>query len=109
MTGVGVTPSLRMNLGDERADRIDDAQAAALAALADRRCDSVRGQDADLSGRDLLLVVDEDGPEKLEPTDDMVVGDDLMADVDRRALRGRRSAVHSGSHGPPPPKGPRQR
>src|SRR4051812_19911535 len=88
MTGVGVAPSLRMNLGDERADRIDDAQAAALAALADRRCDAVRGQDADLSGRDLLLVVDEDCPEQLEPADDMVVVNDLMPDVDRRAVLG---------------------
>jgi hypothetical protein len=88
MTAVGVSPSFGMHLGDERADRIDDAQAAAFAALADRRCDSVRGQDADLPGRDLLLVVDEDRPEQLEPADDMVVVDDLMPDVDRRAMLG---------------------
>ena len=37
---------------------------------------------------DATRVVDEDGPEQLEPADDMVVVDDLMPDVDRRAMLG---------------------
>ena len=37
-------------------------------------------------GGHLVLVVDEDGAEPLEPADDVVVVDDVVADVDRRAV-----------------------
>jgi hypothetical protein len=43
-------------------------------------------QDADLTARDLVLVLDEDRPEPLEVPDDMLVVDDLVADVDRRPV-----------------------
>src|ERR671930_503419 len=48
--------------------------------------DSVRRQDADRARRDLLLVVDEDRSHPLEPPHDVVVVDDVVADVDRRPV-----------------------
>ncbi len=86
VAAVGVAPRLGVHLRDERADGVDDAQAAALAVLAHRRRDAVGGEDADLARGDLVLVVDEDRAEPLEPLDDVVVVDDLVADVDRRPV-----------------------
>src|SRR5881392_3882853 len=43
-------------------------------------------KDADLALGDLALVLDEDGAELLEPPHHVLVVDDLMADVDRRAV-----------------------
>src|SRR5919197_799129 len=63
-------------------------QTAPLAVLAHRGRDAVRRQNADLAGRNLVLVVDEHGAHPLEPAHDMVVVDDVMADVDRRPVLG---------------------
>ena len=89
VSAVGVPARLGVHLRHERADRVDDAEAAALAVLADGRRDAVRRQDADLSGWDLVLRVDEDGAHPLEPPDDVVVVDDLVPDVDRWAMLGQ--------------------
>src|SRR3712207_7930695 len=48
--------------------------------------------------RDLVLVLDEDGPEPLEAADDVVVVHDLVADVDRRAVLDRKSTRLNSSH-----------
>src|SRR5437773_3284100 len=77
-----------MYLRDQRANRVDDTQPASAAVLADLRRDSVSGEDADLAGRNLVLRVDEDGAEPLQPTNDVVVVDDLVPDVDRRTVVG---------------------
>src|SRR2546430_11391160 len=94
MTRVGVATRLRMHLGDERTDGVHDTKPALLAVLAHGRRDTVRGEDANLTGRDLVLVVDEDGAQVLETTHDMVVVHDLVSHVDRRALPGGQ-AVHA--------------
>ena len=86
VAAVGVAAGLRVHLRDERADGVDDLQAAALAVLLDRRRDAVRGEDADRARRDLVLGLDEDRAEPLEPAQDVVVVDDRVADVDRRAV-----------------------
>src|SRR5579884_4199079 len=86
MAAVGVAPRLRVHLVHERARRVDDPEAALLRVLLHRRGDAVRGEDADLALRDLRLVLDEDGAQRLEPADDVLVVDDLVADVDRRAV-----------------------
>ena len=44
------------------------------------------GEHADRPLRDLLLIVHENGAELLEPADDVVVVDDVVADVDRRPV-----------------------
>ena len=83
---VRVAASLGVHLRDERAHRVDDLEAAALAVLLHRRCDAVRREDADRTGRDLVLGLDEDRAEPLEPAQHVVVVDDRVADVDRRAV-----------------------
>ena len=67
VAAVGVPPRLGVHLRDERADGVDDAQPAALAVLAHGRRDAVRREDADRTGGDLVLVIDEDRAEPLEP------------------------------------------
>ena len=86
MPGVRVATSLGVHLRDERAHRVDDLEAAALAVLLHRRCDPVRREDADRACRDLVLGLDEDRAEPLEPAQHVVVVDDRVADVDRRAV-----------------------
>ena len=87
VAGVRVPARLGVHLRHERADGIDDAEAACLAVLADGRRDAVRRQHADLSWRDVVLGVDEDRAEPLQPAHDVVVVDDLVPDVDRRPVR----------------------
>ncbi len=87
VSGVGVPARLGVHLRHERADGVDDAQAAGLAVLADGRCDAVRRQHADLPRRDVVLGVDEDRAEPLQPADDVVVVDDLVPNVDGRPVR----------------------
>src|SRR6478609_5368821 len=86
VAAVGVAPRLGMDLRDERADGVHHAEAAGLAVGAHRGSDAVRRQDADRPGRNVVLVVDEDGAEPLEALDDVVVVNDLVADVDRRPV-----------------------
>src|SRR5256886_17568673 len=107
MTRVGVATRLRMHLGDERTDGVHDTKSALLAVLAHGGRNPVRGEDANLTGRDLVLVVDEDGAQVLETTHDMVVVHDLVSHVDRRAgLAGQAPpGLHRAVH--PRPKGPR--
>ena len=89
VAGVRVAARLGVHLRDERTDRVDDPQPAALAVLAHRRRDAVCREDADLARRNLFLVVDEHRTHAFESPDDVVVVDDLMADVDRRPVLGQ--------------------
>ena len=86
MAAVGVAPRLGVHLVHERAGRVDDLAGRALRVLLHRRRDAVRREDADLALGNLVLVLDEDGAEPLEPAHDVLVVDDLVADVDRRAV-----------------------
>ena len=86
MAAVGVAPRLGVHLRDERADGVDHDEPALLAVLAHRRRDAMGGEHADRAGRDVVLRVDEDGAEALETLYDVVVVDDLVPHVDRRAV-----------------------
>ena len=86
MAAVGVAARLGVHLRHERADSVDDAQAAALGVRLHRRGDAVCGEDADLARGDVLLALDEYGAELLEPPDDVLVVDDVMSDVDAWAV-----------------------
>ena len=87
MPRVHVPARLGVHLRNERADGIDDAEAARLALLADGRRDAVRRQHADLTRRYVVLGVDEDRAEPLQPAHDVVVVDDLVPDVDGGPVR----------------------
>ena len=55
-------------------------------ALLDRAGDAVGAEDRDAARRDLVDLVDEMRPFAAQPLDDMAVVDDLVADIDRRAI-----------------------
>jgi hypothetical protein len=80
-----------MDFRHERTDSVYDTKPALLAVLAHRRRNSVRGENADLTHGDLVLVVDEDGAEALETADDVIVVHDLVPHVDRRAVLGEQA------------------
>ena len=84
---VRIPARLGVHLRDERADGVDDTQAACRAVLTDGRRDAVRREHADLARRDVVLGVDEDRAQRLEPAHDVVVVDDLVPDVDRGPVR----------------------
>src|SRR6266550_2503145 len=86
VAAVEVTARLGMDLRDERTDRVDNAETAALRVLLHRRGYAVGGESADLAAWNLVLVLDEDGAKGLEPADDMLVVNDLVAHVDGRPV-----------------------
>ena len=86
MAAVGVRARLGVHLVHERARRVDDLQPARLGVRLHRRCDAVRGEDADLALGNLGLVLDEDRAELLEAAHDVLVVHDLVADVHGRPV-----------------------
>ena len=82
-----VPPRLGVHLRDERAGRVDRPEPALRRALAHGRRDPVRREDEQRAERRVLLALDEDGAAALEVADDVRVVDDLLADVDRRAVQ----------------------
>ena len=76
---------LAMNLGDERAGRIDISQAAVLRRGRHRLRHAVGGEDDRTIVRHFVQLVDEDRAHALQPFDDEAVMDDLVADEDGRA------------------------
>jgi hypothetical protein len=90
VTLLGELPRLDMDLGDERAGRVDGAELALLRVLVDARSDAVGGEDDHLALRHLGLLLDEDRPPLLELAHDVLVVDDLLAHVDRLAVERER-------------------
>ncbi len=76
-----------VDLGDQRAGRVDRPQAAGGGVLVDRRGDAVGGEDDDLALRHLGLLLDEDRAALGELLDHVLVVDDLLAHVDRGAVQ----------------------
>ena len=75
-----------MDLGDQRAGRIDDRQAALPCALLDLAGDPMGAEDRDRAGRDLVDLVDELRPLGAQSLDDVAVVHDLMPHIDRRPI-----------------------
>ena len=83
---LGEADGFAVHLGDQRAGRVDGAQAAVLGGLDDRRRDAVRGKDHQGALGDLVGFVDEDGALLLQGADHVDVVHDLLAHVDGRAV-----------------------
>ena len=78
---------LAMDLGHQRAGRVDGEQVARLRLLRHRLGDAVGGEDhRPVAGRRFGEVLDEDDALGLERVDDMFVVDDLVPHIDRRAV-----------------------
>ena len=82
----GEAARLDVDLGDQRAGGVDRAQAAGGGVVVDRGGDAVGGEDDHLALRHLGLLLDEDRAALGELLDHVLVVDDLLADVDRRAV-----------------------
>ena len=83
---IGVALALDMHLGDQRAGRVDDRQAARGGAFLDRAGDTMGAEDRDAARRHLVDLVDKMRPFAAQPLDDVPVMDDLMAHIDRRPV-----------------------
>ena len=77
---------LDMDLRHERAGRVDHVVAEGRGVRVHRRGDAVRRVDDRRATRRVTLVVDEDRAAGLEVAHHVEVVDDLLADVDRRAV-----------------------
>src|SRR5712691_5280767 len=75
-----------MDLDHERARRVDDLQPAPFGHLPDRLGDAVRAKDHGLAVRHLAQFLNEDRAFQLERVDDMAAVDDLVPDIDGRAV-----------------------
>ncbi len=85
VTLLGELDGFDVDLGHQRAGRIDHLEAALLGALPDRRGDTVRGVDHARPLGHLVQFVDEDCALLGQVGDDVAVVDDLLANVDRCA------------------------
>ena len=95
----GEAARLDVDLGDQRAGGVDRAQLAGGGVVVDGRGDAVGGEDDHLALRHLGLLLDEDRAALGELLDHVLVVDDLLADVDRGAVRGRARARPSARRG----------
>ena len=77
---------LAVDLGDERAGRVDHAQIAVLGLAFDRARHAMRAKDGDAAGRDLGQIVYEARALGAQPLHHVAVVDDLVAHIDRRAI-----------------------
>ena len=83
---VGVAAGLDVHLRDERADCVDDVVPELRGVRVHRRRHPVRGVHDGRAVGHLGLLLDEDRAARFEIAYDVDVVDDLLADVDRRAI-----------------------
>ena len=81
----GEVACLGVHLADERAGRVDHVELRGAGGIPYRGRDAVGREDDRRALRHLVELVDEDGAAALEIGDDVLVVNDLLADVDRRA------------------------
>ncbi len=84
-----VTPFL-MNLGHQRAGRIDNWQVAALGFFLDFRGDTVGAEYGNRAFRYFVELFDENSPLRAQRFDDVLIMDDLVPDIDRRSVESQR-------------------
>ena len=100
VTVAGEPPGFEVDLGDQRARRVDDGEPAPSGILVNLRGDSVRRQDEHRALRRVALVLHEHGALGLEVPDHVDVVHDLLPDVDRRPIdaQGSLNRVHGALH-----------
>ena len=84
-----VAHRLLVDLGDQRTGRVEIEQLAHACVLGNRFGDAVSREHhraMAVVGGNLVQLLDEDSAAGLEPFDDVAVVDDLVADIDRRAV-----------------------
>ncbi len=80
---------LLVHLGDQRAGRVEIEQIARIGIRWHRFRHAMRGKDdrpVTVLRRDLRQFLDEDRALRLQPFDDIAIVDDLVTDIDRRAI-----------------------
>src|SRR5690606_15739121 len=82
-----------VDLGHQRAGRVEDPQPAGVRLVAHRPADAVGGEDHGGAVRYLLELVDEHGTLRAQVGHHVIVVHDLVADVDRGAVDAKR-ALH---------------
>ena len=82
----GVADDFVVNLGDEGAGGVVDDEVAGGGGVADARGDAVGAEDDGLALGDLADILDEGDPAGAEVLDDVAVMNDLVIDVEGRAL-----------------------
>ena len=82
----GVAAALVVHLGDQRAGGVDHRQLPVGGQLLDALGDAMGGEDRHRAGRDLVQLIDEHGAAGAQVLHHVAVVDDLVADVDRRAV-----------------------
>ncbi|CAB4987566.1 unannotated protein [freshwater metagenome] len=80
------SPGLGMNLGDKRAGCVDGLQSALSGLGMDGGRDAMSGEDDGCPLGDLLDLVDENRASGLKGGNDVLVVNDLLADVHRCAV-----------------------
>ena len=81
-----VALALVVDLGHQRAGRVEHRDVACGGLLLDRLCDAMGAEDRHRIGRHLGKVLDEARALGLQALDHMAVVDDLVAHVDRRTV-----------------------
>ncbi len=82
--GGNVALALVVDLGDQRARRVQHMQAARTRFVLDAARDAVGAEDRDGAGGHFREVLDKTRPFGAQALDDVPIVDDLVADVDRR-------------------------
>ncbi len=91
-TLVVVFLDFEMDLGDERAGGVDNAQSAILGAIPFAGRDPMSAEDHALAGGNLVEALDKNRAFAFERFEHETVVDDLMAHVERAAVRAQRAA-----------------
>ena len=81
-----VMTDLHVDLGDQRADGVEDLEAPPCAFLAHRLGDPVGAEDHGAVVGNIVKLVNEHGTLGAQAIDDILVVDDLVADIDRRPI-----------------------
>ena len=87
----GVVAAFLVHLGDQRTGGVDHRQVAALRLFLHLRRDAVGAEDGDGAFGNLVEFLDEDGALGAQRFDDVLVVDDLVPDVDGRAVERQRA------------------